>query len=88
MSDPHHLAPEHWTFVVEDPGGHWRLDVYRAIWALEVHFQSAQSRWHCIARAEGYADGYREDFVGGTSDEPQPAMRRCYEMADSWVQHA
>lgn len=88
MRDPRHLDPEDWTFVIEDPGGHWRLDVYRAIWTLEVHFESTEPGWHCVARAEGYADGFREDFVPGTFDDPGPAMRRCYELADAWARQA
>lgn len=86
MRDPHHLGPEYWMRAVDDPGLYTFFDLYRAIWTLQVQFKEEESRWHCIARAEDYANGYREDFVSGSVHEPWPAMQRCYEMADQWME--
>ncbi len=82
MKDPHHLDPQDWTLVIEDPGGYWQLEGYRQKWRLEVHHEEAQGGWRCIARAEGYSDGYHESFVAGKRDERKIAVQRCYEMAD------
>lgn len=78
-----HWAPEGaWTLVHDDEAWHWEWQ-YRQIWKLSATFEPSSGQWHCVARAEGFMDGFKEDRIEGTQDKPWPAMQRCYEMADA-----
>lgn len=86
MGKEHWAPADAWTFVVEDPGGYWEYR-YQLNWMLEAHFDDKANRWHCIARNEGAADGYRETYVDGDEWQKEAAIRVCYELADNWKQN-
>ena len=76
----------HWKFCQDDQGYHWEL-TYEIMWSLRVHYDASAGRWKGVARAEGAADGYREEWVDAGEGDPDPAMVRAREMADDWVQN-
>lgn len=81
MSEPWHLPAQDWAHARDSPGHHRILEVYRHSWHLEAHCLPGETVWHCTAVAEGITP--LEDTITAAFDDPEPAVQRCYAMADA-----